>query len=109
MRDGIYRLKYETTTLNTTGVVMLNDGVFNGCDRYYFMHGVYHERGNELTGSVTLKRHTEHPGQGIAEQFKLFFDGVGSDDFGQFDIRCPDIPQIRGHASFVRLLGFTPV
>jgi hypothetical protein len=108
MRDGIYRLKYETTTLNGSGVIELHDGVLSGCDRFYFMQGEYRENGNALNGIVTFKRHTEHASQGIPEQFKIVFDGICSDEFGQFDIRCPDIPQIRGQASFNWLASFAP-
>lgn len=109
MRDGIYRMQYQTATLSATGVIVLNDGVVSGCDRFHFMFGDYRQRGNTLNGTVIFKRHTEHPGHDIPEHFKLVFNGVCSDDFGQFDIHCPDISQIRGHASFTWLAGSTPV
>jgi len=108
MRDGIYHMQYETATLNATAVIVLNDGVLSGCDRFHFMFGDYCQHGSALNGTVTFKRHTERPGTDIPEHFKLVFSGVGSDAFGQFDVHCPDIPQIRGHASFTWLAGFTP-
>lgn len=110
MRDGIYRLRYQTTTLCTTAAVVLNDGEISGCDRFHFMFGSYRKRGNVLTGTVTFKRHTtraELPAD-VPEQFALVFEGVCSDTFGQFDVECPDIPQIRGCACFTWLTGFAP-
>ena len=107
MRDGIYRMQYQTSTLNAIAVIVLNDGVLSGCDRFHFMFGDYCQRGNRLNGTINFERHTGKPGPGIPEQFKIVFDGVGSDAFGQLDVDCPDIPQIRGHASFTWLAGFT--
>ena len=109
MRDGIYRMRYQTTTLCTSAVIVLNDGVISGCDRFHFMFGDYRQCGNTLNGTATFKRHTGSPSDGIPEQFKLVFDGVGSENFGQFDVRCPEIPQIRGCACFFWLAGFTPL
>jgi hypothetical protein len=111
MRDGIYRVQYETATLCATGVIVLNNGELNGCDRFHFMFGDYRQRGNNLTGRVTFKCHTVRTGRpaAIPEQFELICKGVGSDSFGQFNFRCPGTPQIRGRASFTWLADFTPV
>jgi len=108
MRNGIYRMRYQTTTLCTTAVVVLSDGILSGCDRFHFMFGDYHHHGNTLTGTVTFKRHTEHPGHDIPDQFKLVFDGIASDNFGQLDVHCPDVPQICGCACFTWMAGIAP-
>jgi hypothetical protein len=110
MRNGIYRVQYDAATLSATGAIVLNNGELNGCDRFHFMFGDYHQHGNRLSGSVTFKRHTVRAGlpAGIPEQFALIFEGVCSDNFGQFHFHCPDIPQIRGDARFIWLAGFAP-
>lgn len=105
MREGFYRLQYETATLNSTGVVTLQDGVITGCDRFYFMFGKYRQNNNRLEGTVTFKRHTERPGQSnaIPKQFDIRFEGVCSEDYGQFEVSCPAVPLIKGRARFTWL------
>lgn len=105
MQDGIYRLQYTTATLSQTGLLVLEQGELAACDRYYFMCGRYRQNGNRIDGSVTFTRHTERADQpdGIPQQFELVFTGIGSDNFGQFDVHCPAIPIIKGQATFTWL------
>ncbi len=108
MQNGIYRLKYETTTLSATGVVTLRDGSLTGCDRYYFMIGRYQRQRNQLTGKVEFQRRIERPGSreaGIPDVFHIAFKGLASDKFGQFDLTSPDVPLIKGRAAFAWLSG----
>lgn len=102
MDNGLYRLHYTTGTLSTNGVIVLEDGTVSGCDRYYFMTGNYRCQENRFDGTATFKRHTERPGplRMLPLHFDLVFKGVSSDKFGQFDVHCPDIPAIRGTATF---------
>lgn len=106
MRNGIYRLHYETTTLCASAAVMLQNDKVSGCDRYYFIFGRYQRRGNQLKGSATFKRHTVHPNLPhglIPEQFEVLFDGICGDDFGQFALRSREVPIVSGRASFTWL------
>jgi hypothetical protein len=105
MKDGLYRLRYQTATLNATGVVVLEAGQISGCDRYYFMVGSYHHDGSRITGKVGFSRHSSRHGllSIIPKTFDLVFDGVASDNFGQFNVHCPALPLIRGSAKFTWL------
>lgn len=106
MRDGIYRVHYETTILSTTATVVLHNNAISGCDRYYFIFGQCLRSGNELTGTATFRRHTDHPDLPaglIPETFEVRFQGICGDDFGEFDIECPDVPAITGRGRFTWL------
>ena len=106
MQNGLYRLKYESTTLNSTGVVTFEDGALTGCDRYYFIIGTYKRQGNNLRGVVEFRRRVERPGSreaGIPDAFRVVFDGLTSDKFGQVEVSSPDLPFIKGHATFLWL------
>jgi hypothetical protein len=102
MRTGLYRLDYQTATLIATGVIVLENGSIHGCDKFYFMSGTYRQEGDRLNGTVTFTRHTENPSacRSIPEQFELRFEGLCRDNFGQFDVHCHDVPEIRGGATF---------
>lgn len=107
MRPGIYRLEYKTTTLEATGVVVFDNGAIHGCDRFHFTSGSYCQKGHRLEGTVALRRHTPRAGISgtIPEQFELRFEGICRDRFGQFDIHCPELPEIHGSATFNWLGG----
>lgn len=110
MQNGIYRLAYETATLNGGGVLALQDGSLNGCDRYYFIIGYYSREGNTLKGGATFKRRVERPGAseaGIPAAFTVSFEGLCSDKYGQFEIHSRDVPVIRGKATFTYLCEIT--
>lgn len=104
MRDGIYRLHYDTQTLKSTAMVVVNQGVVSGADRYYFMSGICRTKGSRIEGEVSFKRHSERPGP-IPESFDLVFDGISGDNFGEFEVHCPAIPIIKGRARFTWLGG----
>jgi hypothetical protein len=105
MQNGFYRLQYKSDTLTTIGVIVLDNGILSGCDRFYFMRGKYQTGGNRISGTVTFRRHTKRSGMLaiIPALFELVFNGVGSDKFGQIDGYCSAIPLIRGNATFTWL------
>lgn len=105
MREGFYRIQYETKTFRGFGVVTVHGAIFSGCDRYYFMYGTIAKKANRLNCRVTYSRHTRRPNLDpwVPEKFVLIFEGVGGDNFGQCEFACPDIPQIRGVATLTWL------
>lgn len=110
MKHGIYRLAYESATLNGGGVIVLQDGSLNGCDRYYFIIGHYRRDGNTLKGGATFRQRVERPGArqaGIPPEFTVSFQGLCSDKYGQFEVFSPDVPVIRGKATFTWLCEIT--
>lgn len=105
MRDGFYRIQYETETFRSFGVVTLYDGIFSGCDRYYFMYGVFRRVENSLECAVTYSRHTTRADQDpwVPEEFVLNFEGVGGENFAQCTFVCRKIQKIHGVATLTWL------
>ena len=108
MREGFYRLRYETGGFRNEGVITLHAGVWTGCDRFYFMHGRYEKDDNQLNGFFAFKRHTSRPNQNpaVPEEFAVRLWGICGSNFGQCDFQCPDIPALKGHATFSWLGGY---
>lgn len=105
MRDGFYRLHYESTLHTGGGVVTFQDGVLSGCSPYYFMHGTYKKKGNSIEGVIEFERHTARPDQDLTvpREFTIRIAGLCGANYGQVAFTSPDAPQLKGNAKFTWL------
>lgn len=62
MRDGLYKVKFQTPMGEGAGVVYTTGGKLWGGDGGLFYVGSYTETGNKLTATVNTNRHTQWPG-----------------------------------------------
>lgn len=106
MRDGIYRIRFETPTRKATGIITLCGGRFSGTDRTHFITGHYSVSGNKLSGEITYRRHSQRPGyeHGIGlDEFHVRLNGICSETLAQFESYITERPEMRGQATFTRL------
>jgi T3SS negative regulator,GrlR len=62
MRDGFYKVEFQTPMGLGTGVVFLQDGKMRGGDAALFYIGTFKQNESEFTADVTTDRHTQYPG-----------------------------------------------
>ena len=62
MREGIYKVQFQTQLGAGAGVVVARDGKMWGGDSGIFYVGTYSDDGGNITASVAIDRHTVHPG-----------------------------------------------
>lgn len=97
MRDGIFRLQYQTPNLSATAALVISGGALSGADRHFFMVGRCQYRGNRFRGTLRFTRHTARPGsEQLPETFDVVIDGIGGEDSAQLDLRCPEIAAFKG-------------
>jgi len=62
MRDGLYRVHFETPSGKGAGVVYIQGGKLWGGDSGLYYVGNYIETGTQLTATVKTNRHSQFPG-----------------------------------------------
>lgn len=62
MKDGLYRVHFETSGGMGSGVVYAKDGKMWGGDAGMFYVGHYTDNDGRLTAEVSIDRHTQAPG-----------------------------------------------
>ena len=62
MREGLYRVQFQTQLGAGAGIVYARDGKLWGGDAGIFYVGTYQEDGDKFTAKVSIDRHTQHPG-----------------------------------------------
>jgi hypothetical protein len=62
LRDGLYKVQFQTQIGSGAGVVHLLGGRMWGGDAGLFYTGTYRQSGDEFSGEVTTGRHTQTPG-----------------------------------------------
>jgi hypothetical protein len=62
MRDGFYKVEFQTPMGFGAGVVVLQDGRLRGGDAGLFYLGTFERNGSEFTAQVVTGRHTQYPG-----------------------------------------------
>jgi hypothetical protein len=103
MRDGIYKVFFESAGHKGFNIVAASDGIISGCDQTHFTTGHYRIDGSRLTADLHMSRHTKRDDFiEIADQdeIDIEMDGICSLGFGQFDARVIGRPEIDVTATF---------
>src|SRR2546430_873168 len=58
MRDGIYKVQFQTQLGQGAGVVVLQGGKFRGGDSNIYYIGTYSQSGDQLTADVATDAHS---------------------------------------------------
>lgn len=106
MRNGVYRVRFETPRQRGSGVIILNDGHFSGGDKTHYFSGSYSEANNRISGAIRFKRHAEAAGfKQVVErdEFSVQIDGICSDSYAQVDAWVPDMAGERGRVTYMWL------
>src|SRR5437016_1093849 len=80
MRHGLYKVEFHTPRGTASGVLFVTDGKFRGGDSGFYYVGTYTESGDEITGSVSIKRHTAGVNAMIGEQATITLAGAAKGD-----------------------------
>jgi hypothetical protein len=64
MRDGLYKVAFQTQLGAGAGVVVLQGGKLKGGDSRIYYTGSYTETGDQFTAQVATELHTDTPGFG---------------------------------------------
>jgi hypothetical protein len=102
MRNGVYRVRFETPSQKGSGVIILNDGHFSGGDKTHFFSGNYTEANNRFSGVIRFKRHGEAADfKQVVERdvFHVHVDGICSETYAQVDAWVPEVAGERGHVT----------
>jgi hypothetical protein len=64
MRDGLYKVAFQTAAGSGAGVAVLESGTIRGGDSMMFYTGTFSEAGSQFTARVLSKKHSNVPGMG---------------------------------------------
>ena len=64
VRDGFYKIAFQTPLGSGAGVVVLNAGKLRGGDSRITYSGTYVQNGDDFTATVETDAHTNVPGMG---------------------------------------------
>lgn len=60
LRNGLYKIDFETQRGGGQGVVYLKNGKIRGGDSGWYYVGTYEQEGDAFTATVRVKDHTKH-------------------------------------------------
>jgi len=103
MRDGIYKVILDSRGLKGLIIGALSDGRVTGCDQTHHVTGSVKRDGSRMSGTLVMKRHARPPEfVEIAnlDTITVRFSGICSDNFGQFDAKIVEKPDLPVNATF---------
>ena len=104
MRDGLYRVHFQTPIGQGAGVVVLQGGQLRGGDSAMYYTGTYSETGGQFTSQVLAKRHS----QGLQSVFpidtvNIQLTGRTSGDSAQMTGSAKEAPGVNFQAALARI------
>lgn len=104
MRNGLYRVHFETRIGGGGGVVTLNDGKVGGGDSAIYYVGTYSENGNQFTGEVLTDRHSPGmPSVFGVDKLQISLKGTTDGDKAQITGTSQQAPGLTLHGTLTRL------
>lgn len=101
MRNGIYRVKYESRRGTGSAVCIFNNGRISGGDKTHFFAGSFSESGTRFAGKVQARRHfrdSEPPAVPDLDSLHYVIEGTCGTDFVQATAEVPEMP---GHTVYL--------
>jgi len=95
MRNGIYRVSYDSTRGAGSGVSILNNGRISGGDKTHYFAGTYSEHGTCFTGEVEARRHYRDAAPPTVPDLDILhyvIEGTCGTDFVQARAQVPELP-----------------
>jgi hypothetical protein len=106
MRDGLYKVHFQTPLGWGAGVVFGAGGKLWGGDAGLFYVGTYSVDGNNVTAEVRTNRHTQSTGIVSVfgrDQVKITLKGVSEGDIVKLSGKAAEIPNIAFTAELTRI------
>lgn len=95
MRNGLYRVHFQTPRGGGAGVVALQDGKISGGDSRIYYTGTYSESGVQFTAQVKTDAHTPTPGMvsvfGV-DRVNITLKGTSTGDSAQLTGTAAEAP-----------------
>lgn len=106
MRDGLFKVSFQTERGVGAGVLVLDGGRLRGGDGATYFTGAYQIDGPRFTARVTVRRHSPGPGLRLLFGLETFTLDLAGDIVGDEALMrgtCEDAPEIRFSAVLHRL------
>ena len=106
MRDGLYKVHFQTPLGWGAGVVYAAGGKLWGGDVALFYTGTYSQDGNTVTAEVRTNRHTQSAGyQSVfgRDQVKITLNGISSADTVKLNGKAAEVPNVAFTAELTRI------
>lgn len=106
MRDGLYKVQFQTPLGWGAGVVFAQGGKLWGGDAGLFYVGTYSQDGDKVTASVKTNRHTQNPGITSVfgrDQVTISLSGTSNGDAAKFNGKAPEAPNVAFTAELTRI------
>ncbi len=106
MRDGLYKVAFQTQLGAGAGVVVLQGGRLRGSDSRIYYTGSYTEAGDQFTAQVATELHTNTPG--LASVFgrdhtNISLRGTTKGDSAQMTGTAAEAPGVSFQAVLTRI------
>jgi hypothetical protein len=107
MRNGLYKIEFQTPRGAGGGVVVLMDGIIRGGDSALYYIGNYKVEGGQFTATVQTARHFGTPQTqpsvfGI-DKISINAQGQAGDDRAKIVATSPQAPGIRLDGALTRI------
>lgn len=106
MRNGLYKVMFQTPLGQGAGVVILRDGELRGGDSLMYYTGTYDETGNQFTATVKTDQHSSVPGMAPVfgkPRVTINITGQSQGDTLNATGRSPNAPGVGFQATLSRL------
>lgn len=106
MRDGLYRVHFQTPLGWGAGIIHAVGGRLWGGDAALYYTGSYQQSGDDVTAEVTTGRHTQIAGIASVfgrDQVRVTLSGVSSGDVIKLQGRAAEVPEFPFAAELTRI------
>lgn len=103
MRNGIYRVKYDSERGAGSGVCIFNSGRISGGDKTHYFAGRCSQSGTRFTAEVEARRHyrdAEPPTVPDLDVLHYVIEGVCDTDFVQATAQVSELPGHTVHLTY---------
>jgi hypothetical protein len=106
MKDGLYKVQFETQLGSGAGVVVLLGGSLRGGDSRTYYAGKYAEQAGQLTAEVETGAHSNPPSMGSVfdvDRVHIVLRGNALGDSAQLVGTAAEAPGVQFRASLTRI------
>jgi hypothetical protein len=106
MRDGLYKVHFQTPRGAGDGVIVLKDGQLRGGDSLIYYVGTYTQNGDRFSADVKTDAHSNNPNMQSVfgmNRVRINITGTTKGDSAQMTGTSPDAPGVNFQASLTRL------
>lgn len=106
MKNGLYKVHFQTPLGQGTGVVVVNNGRLSGGDSLMYYSGTYEESGNKFNANVLSAKHSTIPGMQSVfgkDRVNIKLSGSSTESSAVCKGSSPDAPGISFSAELSRL------